>query len=83
MQSMATDRHAQVLIPGSGPAGYAAAIYAARANLKPPLVTGIARGEQLTTATEVDNWPADVNGVQGPELMRLQRPVPTCKASWL
>ena len=62
-------QHAQVLILGSGPAGYTAAIYAARANLKPMLVTGMAQGGQLMTTTEVDNWPADVMGVQGPELM--------------
>ena len=62
--------HAQVLILGSGPAGYTAAVYAARANLKPMLVTGIAQGGQLMTTTEVDNWPADVMGVQGPELMQ-------------
>src|SRR6185436_5117437 len=62
--------HAGVLILGSGPAGYTAAIYAARANLKPMLVTGIAQGGQLMTTTEVDNWPADVMGVQGPELMQ-------------
>jgi thioredoxin reductase (NADPH) len=61
--------HARVLILGSGPAGYTAAIYAARANLKPVLVTGIAQGGQLMTTTDVDNWPADVDGVQGPELM--------------
>ncbi|HQC95502.1 MAG TPA: thioredoxin-disulfide reductase, partial [Aquabacterium sp.] len=66
--------HAQVLILGSGPAGYSAAIYAARANLKPVLVTGLAQGGQLMTTTEVDNWPADVMGVQGPELMeRFQK----------
>lgn len=65
-----TTKHAQVLILGSGPAGYTAAIYAARANLKPMLVTGIAQGGQLMTTTEVDNWPADVMGVQGPELMQ-------------
>ncbi|MGD9586316.1 MAG: thioredoxin-disulfide reductase [Brachymonas sp.] len=65
--------HAKVLILGSGPAGYTAAIYAARANLKPVLITGMAQGGQLMTTTEVDNWPADVNGVQGPDLMqRLQ-----------
>ena len=62
--------HARVLILGSGPAGYTAAIYAARANLKPVLVTGMAQGGQLMTTTEVDNWPADVAGVQGPELMQ-------------
>ncbi len=65
----ATNLHAQVLILGSGPAGYAAAIYAARANLKPVLITGMAQGGQLMTTTDVDNWPADVMGVQGPELM--------------
>ena len=63
-------RHARLLILGSGPAGYTAAIYAARANLKPVLITGMAQGGQLTTTTEVDNWPADVNGVQGPELLQ-------------
>ena len=63
-------QHARVLILGSGPAGYTAAIYAARANLQPMLVTGIAQGGQLMTTTEVDNWPADVDGVQGPELMQ-------------
>ncbi|WP_395141640.1 thioredoxin-disulfide reductase [Schlegelella aquatica] len=63
-------KHAQVLILGSGPAGYTAAIYAARANLKPVLVTGLAQGGQLMTTTEVDNWPADVNGVLGPDLMQ-------------
>ena len=67
---MSTDKHAQVLILGSGPAGYTAADYAARANLKPLLITGIAQGGQLMTTTEVDNWPADVHGVQGPELMQ-------------
>jgi thioredoxin reductase (NADPH) len=67
---MSTAQHAQVLILGSGPAGYTAAVYAARANLKPLLITGIAQGGQLMTTTEVDNWPADVNGVQGPELMQ-------------
>ena len=67
---MSHTRHAQVLILGSGPAGYTAAIYAARANLKPLLITGIAQGGQLMTTTEVDNWPADVDGVQGPDLMQ-------------
>lgn len=67
---MSTPRHAKVLILGSGPAGYTAAIYAARANLNPVLITGMAQGGQLTTTTEVDNWPADVHGVQGPELMQ-------------
>ncbi|WIT10826.1 thioredoxin-disulfide reductase [Paucibacter sediminis] len=65
-----TNQHVQLLILGSGPAGYTAAIYAARANLKPTLVTGMAQGGQLMTTTEVDNWPADVMGVQGPELMQ-------------
>jgi thioredoxin reductase (NADPH) len=65
---MAT-KHARVLILGSGPAGYTAAVYAARANLSPTLVTGLAQGGQLTTTTDVDNWPADAMGVQGPELM--------------
>jgi thioredoxin reductase (NADPH) len=63
-------KHARVLILGSGPAGYTAALYAARANLEPMLVTGIAQGGQLMTTTDVDNWPADVDGVQGPELMQ-------------
>jgi thioredoxin reductase (NADPH) len=63
-------KHAKVLILGSGPAGYTAAVYAARANLQPLLVTGLAQGGQLMTTTEVDNWPADVHGVQGPDLMQ-------------
>ena len=63
-------QHARVLILGSGPAGYTAALYAARANLEPMLITGMAQGGQLMTTTEVDNWPADVAGVQGPELMQ-------------
>ena len=63
-------QHAKVLILGSGPAGYTAAVYAARANLHPMLITGIAQGGQLMTTTDVDNWPADVHGVQGPELMQ-------------
>jgi thioredoxin reductase (NADPH) len=67
---MTTPKHAQVLILGSGPAGYTAAVYAARANLKPVLVTGLAQGGQLMTTTEVDNWPADAEGVQGPDLMQ-------------
>ena len=71
---MSASQHAQVLILGSGPAGYSAAVYAARANLKPVLITGIAQGGQLMTTTDVDNWPADVDGVQGPELMeRFQK----------
>ncbi len=64
-----TSKHAKVLILGSGPAGYSAAVYAARANLNPLLITGLAQGGQLMTTTEVDNWPADVDGVQGPDLM--------------
>ena len=67
---MTTPQHAKVLILGSGPAGYTAAIYAARANLQPLLITGMAQGGQLMTTTEVDNWPADVAGVQGPDLMQ-------------
>ncbi|MDQ6627986.1 MAG: thioredoxin-disulfide reductase [Pseudomonadota bacterium] len=63
-------QHARVLILGSGPAGYTAAIYAARANLKPMLITGMAQGGQLTTTTDVDNWPADFDGVMGPDLMQ-------------
>lgn len=63
-------RHSRLLILGSGPAGYTAAVYAARANLKPLLITGMAQGGQLMTTTEVDNWPADADGVQGPELMQ-------------
>jgi thioredoxin reductase (NADPH) len=65
-----TPRHCSLLILGSGPAGYTAAVYAARANLKPVLITGMAQGGQLMTTTEVDNWPADAQGVQGPELMQ-------------
>jgi len=65
-----TTQHARVLILGSGPAGYTAAIYAARANLSPVLVTGIAQGGQLMTTTDVDNWPADADGVMGPDLMQ-------------
>ncbi len=61
--------HSRLIILGSGPAGYTAAVYAARANLKPVLITGMAQGGQLMTTTEVDNWPADVDGVQGPDLM--------------
>ncbi|SCY59099.1 thioredoxin reductase (NADPH) [Nitrosospira sp. Nl5] len=69
-----TSKHSRLLILGSGPAGYSAAVYAARANLKPVLVTGMAQGGQLMTTTDVDNWPADAMGVQGPELMeRFQK----------
>ncbi len=67
---MSTPKHAKVLILGSGPAGYTAAVYAARANLSPVLITGIAQGGQLMTTTDVENWPADAKGVQGPELMQ-------------
>ncbi len=71
---MSTSRHSRLIILGSGPAGYTAAVYAARANLKPLLITGLQAGGQLTTTTEVDNWPGDVQGVQGPELMeRMQQ----------
>lgn len=69
-----TTKHSRLLILGSGPAGYTAAIYAARANLNPVVITGLAQGGQLMTTTDVDNWPADVQGVQGPELMeRFQK----------
>jgi len=69
-----TTRHASLLILGSGPAGYTAAVYAARANLNPVLITGLAQGGQLMTTTDVDNWPADADGVQGPDLMtRFQK----------
>src|SRR5574339_160791 len=69
-----TTRHSRLLILGSGPAGYTAAVYAARANLKPVLVAGVAQGGQLMTTTDVDNWPADADGVQGPDLMtRFQK----------
>jgi thioredoxin reductase (NADPH) len=67
---MSTPKHAHVLILGSGPAGYSAAVYAARANLKPVLITGVEQGGQLMTTTDVENWPADPDGVQGPELMQ-------------
>jgi len=71
---MTEQKHCRLLILGSGPAGYTAAVYAARANLKPVLVTGLQMGGQLTTTTEVDNWPGDAEGVQGPELMeRMKR----------
>src|SRR4051812_18070091 len=67
-------KHARLIILGSGPAGYTAAVYAARANLKPVVITGLAQGGQLMTTTEVDNWPADADGVQGPDLMaRFQK----------
>ena len=67
---MSDVRHSRLLIVGSGPAGYTAAIYAARANLSPTVITGIEQGGQLTTTTDVDNWPGDVEGLQGPELMQ-------------
>lgn len=71
---MSTTKHARLLILGSGPAGYSAAVYAARANLNPVLITGLAQGGQLMTTTEVDNWPADAEGVMGPDLMaRFQK----------
>ena len=71
---MSDSKHCRLLILGSGPAGYTAAVYAARANLDPVLITGIQQGGQLTTTTDVDNWPGDAEGVQGPELMeRMQR----------
>lgn len=70
---MSEVRHCRLLILGSGPAGYTAAVYAARANLSPVLITGIEQGGQLMTTTEVDNWPGDVSGLQGPELMERMR----------
>ena len=70
---MSDVKHAKLMILGSGPAGYTAAVYAARANLNPVMVTGMQMGGQLTTTTEVDNWPGDVQGVQGPELMERMR----------
>ena len=66
---MTTAKHSRLIILGSGPAGYTAAVYAARANLKPTLITGLAQGGQLMTTTDVDNWPGDVEGLQGPQLM--------------
>jgi thioredoxin reductase (NADPH) len=73
MIQMSTTQHCRLLILGSGPAGYTAAVYAARANLNPVLITGMQQGGQLTTTTDVDNWPGDNNGVQGPELMDRMR----------
>ena len=71
---MSDVQHHRLIILGPGPAGYTAAVYAARANLKPVVITGIQPGGQLTTTTEVDNWPGDVEGLQGPDLMvRMQR----------
>lgn len=73
---MSNERHTKLLILGSGPAGYTAALYAARANLSPVLITGLEQGGQLTTTTDVDNWPGDVEGLQGPDLMvRMQQHV--------
>jgi len=73
---MSSERHSKLLILGSGPAGYTAALYAARANLSPLLITGLEQGGQLTTTTDVDNWPGDVEGLQGPDLMvRMQQHV--------
>ncbi len=70
---MTASKHSRLLILGSGPAGYSAAVYAARANLKPLLVTGLQQGGQLMTTTEVDNWPGDAHGLMGPDLMaRMQ-----------
>jgi thioredoxin reductase (NADPH) len=70
---MTDSKHAKVIILGSGPAGYSAAVYAARANLEPVLITGMQMGGQLTTTTDVDNWPGDVEGLQGPDLMERMR----------
>ena len=70
---MSETKHCRALILGSGPAGYAAAVYAARANLNPVLITGMQAGGQLTTTTDVDNWPGDVEGLQGPELMERMK----------
>ncbi len=67
---MSTSKHSRLIILGSGPAGYTAAVYAARANLKPTMITGLAQGGQLMTTTDVDNWPGDVHGLQGPDLMK-------------
>ncbi|MGD8498338.1 MAG: FAD-dependent oxidoreductase, partial [Chromatiales bacterium] len=70
---MSAPKHSRLIILGSGPAGYTAAVYAARANLSPLLITGLEQGGQLTTTTDVDNWPGDDEGVQGPELMERMR----------
>ena len=68
-----TTRHEKLIILGSGPAGYAAAVYAARANLQPVIITGMQVGGQLTTTTEVDNWPGDAHGLTGPDLMERMK----------
>ena len=70
---MSETKHCRLLILGSGPAGYSAAVYAARANLNPVIITGMEMGGQLTTTTDVDNWPGDDEGVQGPELMERMK----------
>ena len=70
---MTTTRHSPLLILGSGPAGYSAAVYAARANRAPLLITGLEQGGQLMTTTDVDNWPGDVEGLQGPALMERMK----------
>ena len=70
---MSDTRHVKLLILGSGPAGYTAAVYAARANLQPVLITWLQQGGQMTTTTDVDNWPGDVHGLQGPDLMERMR----------
>jgi thioredoxin reductase (NADPH) len=72
-QNMSETKHCRLLILGSGPAGYAAAVYGARANLSPVMVTGLEQGGQLMTTTDVDNWPGDPDGVQGPDLMERMR----------
>ena len=66
---MKNNKHSKLIILGSGPAGYTAAVYAARANLNPTLITGLSKGGQLMTTTDVDNWPGDFDGLQGPDLM--------------
>ena len=71
--AMSDPEHHRLIVLGSGPAGYTAALYAARANLQPTLITGVEVGGQLTTTTDVDNWPGDAQGVQGPELMERMK----------
>jgi thioredoxin reductase (NADPH) len=70
---MNDEKHYRLLILGSGPAGYTAAVYAARANLRPVVITGLQQGGQMTTTTDVDNWPGDIEGLQGPDLMERMR----------